>query len=411
VIFYLLHTEGDLHMTIPIAERMSRIGTETAFAVSLEASQLAKQGKKIYPFHLGDMNIITPPEVMEAAIEAMKKGKTGYSPTAGIPELREALAKEVAAARRLNLTADNVSIQPGGKPTIGKFIMVAMNPGDKVLYPNPGYPIYESQVEFHGGVGVPYGYKEGRDGFILDLETIRKGIGAGAKILIYNNYQNPTGASSPKEEMEELARLAVQNDLFVLSDEAYFDIRYSGEPMSIASLPGMAERTVILYTFSKKFAMTGWRLGAAVGPAKFIEHISKINVNDESCSNHFIQYGALAGLQGNQAGPESIIATLKKRRDLMVEKLNAIPGIKCFKPEATFYLFPNVTGALQRQGVKDIEKFRQHCLQETGVSFCTRRHFGRPLPGEEEQYVRFAYSGIDVPQIQEGLDKFSKFLT
>jgi aspartate/methionine/tyrosine aminotransferase len=398
-------------MAQPIAERMSRIGTETAFAVSLEASQLARQGKKIYPFHLGDMNIITPTNVMDAAVEAMKKGKTGYSPTAGIPELREALAKDISASRKLNLTADHVSIQPGGKPTIGKFIMVAMNPGDKVLYPNPGYPIYESQIEFHGGVGMPYGYQEGKDGFILDLKAIRKDMQAGAKILIYNNYQNPTGASSPKEEMEELARLAVKNDLSVLSDEAYFDIRYSGEPMSIASLPGMAERTVILYTFSKKFAMTGWRLGAAVGPVKFIEHISKINVNDESCSNHFIQYGALAGLQGSNAGPDSIIATLKERRDVLVERLNAIPGIKCFKPEATFYLFPNVTGAMQRKGVKDVEEFRKLCLHETGVSFCTRRHFGRPLPGETQQYVRFAYSGIDVSQINEGMAKLAEFLT
>ena len=337
-------------MTIPIAERMSRIGTETAFAVSLEAADLAREGLKVYPFHLGDMNILTPANVMEAAIEAMKKGKTGYCPTAGIPELRAAVARAVGAARGLELGADNVSIQPGGKPTIGKFILAAMNPGDKVLYPNPGYPIYESQIDFHGGVGLPYGYKEGKDGFILDMEKIRKGMKDGAKLLIYNNYQNPTGASSPKEEMEELAKLAVKHDLFVLSDEAYFDIRYSGEPISIASLPGMAGRTVILYTFSKKFAMTGWRLGAAVGPAKFIEYISKINVNDESCSNHFIQYGALAGLQGSDEGPDRILGILKERRDVLVDLLNAIPGIRCFKPEATFYLFPECDRGHEAQG-------------------------------------------------------------
>jgi aspartate/methionine/tyrosine aminotransferase len=397
-------------MTVPIAERMSRIGTETAFAVSLEASQLAQKGLKIYPFHLGDMNIITPSNVMEAAIEAMKSGKTGYCPTAGIPDLREAVAKDVGEQRKLKLTADNVSIQPGGKPTIGKFILAAMNPGDKVLYPNPGYPIYESQIEFHGGAGLPYGYKEARDGFILDMDTIRKGVKAGAKILIYNNYQNPTGASSPPEEMEELAALAVKNDLFVLSDEAYFEIRYSGKPRSIASFPGMAERTVILYTFSKKFAMTGWRLGAAVGPAKFIEHISKINVNDESCSNHFIQYGALAGLQGSNEGPLGILSILKERRDMLVDLLNDISGVRCFKPEATFYLFPNVTGAMKRKGVSDVEEFRKLVLRETGVSFCTRKHFGRPLPGETEQYIRFAYSGIDVSMIKEGMKKLAEFL-
>jgi aspartate aminotransferase len=398
-------------MTVRIAERMSRIGTETAFAVSLEASQLAQKGLKIYPFHLGDMNIITPSNVMEAAIVAMKKGKTGYCPTAGIPDLREAVAKDVGEQRKLKLTADNVSIQPGGKPTIGKFILAAMNPGDKVLYPNPGYPIYESQIEFHGGAGLPYGYKEARDGFILDMDAIRKGVKAGARILIYNNYQNPTGASSPPEEMEELAALAVKNDLFVLSDEAYFEIRYSGKPRSIASFPGMAERTVILYTFSKKFAMTGWRLGAAVGPAKFIEYISKINVNDESCSNHFIQYGALAGLQGSNEGPLGILSILKERRDMLVDLLNDIPGVRCFKPEATFYLFPNVTGAMRIKGVSDVEEFRKLVLRETGVSFCTRKHFGRPLPGETEQYIRFAYSGIDVSMIKEGMKKLAEFLT
>ncbi len=397
-------------MTIPISERMGRLGTETAFAVSLEASQLAQQGLKIYPFHLGDMNILTPSNVMEAAIEAMKKGKTGYCPTAGIPELRSAVARDVGASRGLELSAENVSIQPGGKPTIGKFILAAMNPKDKVLYPNPGYPIYESQIEFNGGVGLPYGYQEGRDGFVLDMPAIRKGIKAGAKILIYNNSQNPTGASSPKEEMEELASLAVKNDLFVLSDEAYFEIRYSGERRSIASLPGMGERTVILYTFSKKFAMTGWRLGAAVGPAKFVEYISKINVNQESCSNHFIQYGALAGLRGSNEGPERILTILQERRDLLVDLLNAIPGVRCFKPEATFYLYPNVTGAMERKGVRDVEEFRRLCLKETGVSFCTRRHFGRPLSGEKEQYIRFAYSGIDAPEIKEGMKKLAGFL-
>ena len=397
-------------MTLPIAERMRRIGTETAFAVSLEASQLAQKGVKVYPFHLGDLNIPTPSNVMDAAVEAMKGGKTGYCPTAGIPELREAVARDVGERRKIKLTADNVSIQPGGKPTIGKFILAAMNPGDRVLYPNPGYPIYESQIDFHGGVGMPYGYKEGKDGFILDLEAIRRGVQAGARILIYNNDQNPTGATSPREEMEELAFLAVKNDLFVLSDEAYFEIRYGGTPLSIASLPGMAERTVILYTFSKKFAMTGWRLGAAVGPAKFIEQISKINVNDESCSNHFIQYGALAGLRGSDEGPLGILSTLKERRDVLVDLLNAIPGVRCFRPEATFYLFPNVTGAMKRKGVADVEDFRKLVLRETGVSFCTRKHFGRPLPGETEQYIRFAYSGIDVPGIREGMKKFAEFL-
>jgi aspartate/methionine/tyrosine aminotransferase len=397
-------------MTIPVAERMSRLGTETAFAVSLEASQWAAKGNKVYPFHLGDLNIITPSNVIEAAVKAMKEGKTGYCPTAGIPALREALAADLSKSHGLPLTADNVAIQPGGKPTIGKFIMVAMNPGDKVLYPNPGYPIYESQIEFHGGVGIPYGFKEAGDRFVLDMDAIRKGIQSGAKILIYNNYQNPTGASSTRQEMEELARLAVKHNLTVLSDEAYFDMRYSGEPMSIASQPGMAERTVILYTFSKKFAMTGWRLGACIGPADFVAMVAKLNVNDESCSNHFIQYGALAGLKGDSTETKAIIDVLRQRRDLLVDALNRIEGIRCFRPEATFYLWPNVTEVMKRKGVTDVEEFRKLCLHKTGVSFCTRRHFGRPLPGETQQYIRFAYSGINADQIQEAMARLSEFL-
>ncbi len=397
-------------MTIPIAGRMKRIGTETAFAVSLEAGQVAEKGKKVYPFHLGDMNIPTPAPVRNAAIEAMEKGKTGYCPTAGIQDLRAAVAEDVSRSRGIRLSADNVSIQPGGKPTIGKFILTAMNEGERVLYPNPGYPIYESQIEFNGGVAVPYGYKEGEDEFLLDMDAIHRGVRGGAKILIYNNYQNPTGASSHRGEMEELARLAVRNEMYVLSDEAYFDLRYGGEAISIAGFPGMAERTLILYTFSKKFAMTGWRLGAAVGPAEFVAQISKINVNEESCSNHFIQYGALAGLQCCDDEAKEIIRTLKIRRDLLVDRLNAIPGIRCFRPEATFYVFPNVTEAMKRKGISDVEEFRKLCLYETGVSFCTRRHFGRPLPEETEQYVRFAYSGIDLPDIEEGLARLAGFL-
>ncbi len=398
-------------MNFSIAKRMKQLGTDTTFAVSMEASQWGQNGKKVYAFHLGDLNIPTPQVVMDGAIEAMKNGKTGYCPNAGIPELRTAVAQHIGETRKLKLSMDNVSIQPGGKPVVGKFLMVVMNPGDKVLYPNPGFPTFESQIEFNGGVGIPYEYKESRDGFILDMDGIRRGVRAGAKIFIYNNYQNPTGASSPKAEMEELAKLAVQNNLLVLSDEAYYDIQYDGKPMSIASLPGMAERTVILYTFSKRFAMTGWRLGAAIGPAKLIEYITQINVNDESCPSHFSQYGALAGLTGSPEEPQKILATLKERRDVLVEGLNKIPGIKCFKPQATFYLFPNITGVLQRKGFTDVEEFRKICLHETGVSFCSRIHFGRPLPGEKEQYIRFAYSGIDGSEIKEAVARLAAFLS
>jgi aspartate/methionine/tyrosine aminotransferase len=393
-----------------IADRISRLGSETAFAVSEEAAAFAALGNKVYPFHLGDLNVPTPEDVMAAAIKAMRDGKTSYCPTAGIPQLREAVAANVSAARGVPYTMENVAIQPGGKPVIGKFFQTLMNPGDEVLYPNPGYPIYESQIEYHGGKAVPYGYREGSENFRLDMDSLKSRITPRTKLLVLNDPQNPMGAECSPEERAELARLAREHDLYVLCDEAYFDMRYSGDSLSLASLPGMAERCVILYTFSKKFAMTGWRLGSAVGPKEIIDVIAKLNVNDESCSNHFIQYGALAGLAGDQQGPKKILEIFRERRDVTVDLLNSIQGVRCFKPNATFYLFPNVTGAMKKTGLLDYNRFRQTVLHETGVSFCTRLHFGRPLPGEKEMYVRFAYAGIDIPMIREGLGRLKAFL-
>lgn len=393
-----------------IADRISNLGTETAFAVSAEAAAFAAKGNKIYPFHLGDMNLITPANVIEATIGALKDGKTGYCPNAGIPQLREVLAADVTASHGIQYKMENVAIQPGGKPTISKFIQALMNPGDEVLYPNPGYPIYESQIEFHGGKAVPYGYIPGDKNFAIDLDAIEERITDRTKLLILNDLQNPTGAECMPSELEFLADLVRKHDLYVLCDEAYFDIRYDGESASFASLPGMQERCVILYTFSKKFAMTGWRLGAAIGPERIIDVIAKLNVNDESCSNHFIQYGAMEGLTGDQAGPEDILKTLRERRDTAVDILNTIEGVYCFRPSATFYLYPDVTEAMKHKGIRDYEDFRKTILHETGVSLCTRLHFGRPLEGEDRSYIRLAYSGIDIPEIEEGLEKLKAFI-
>jgi aspartate/methionine/tyrosine aminotransferase len=392
------------------ADRIARLGTETAFAVSAEAADLAAKGRKVYPFHLGDMNIPTPANVMEAAVKAMKDGKTGYCPNAGIPRLREVLAADVSASRGVRYTLENVAIQPGGKPTIGKFFLTLLNPGDEVLYPSPGYPIYESQIEFLGGVPKPYRYLEGEATFTIDLEDLKRQITPRTRILVLNDLQNPTGAECSSTEREALADIVLQHDLYVLCDEAYFDIRYDGRSTSFVSLPGMAERCVILYTFSKKFAMTGWRLGASIGPRAIIDMIAKLNVNDESCSNHFIQYAAIEGLTGDPSGPKRILDLLKERRDVCVDLLNAIPGVHCLKPNVTFYLYPNVTRAMQAKGLEDYETFRRALLHETGVSVCSRMHFGRPLAGEIQLYIRLAYSGIDLSDIREGLARFRQFV-
>lgn len=393
-----------------IAERISRLGTETAFAVSAEAAAFAAKGNKVYPFHIGDMNIITPANVIEASFKAIKDGKTGYCPNYGIPKLREVLAADVSASHGISYTMENVAVQPGGKPTINKFFLALMNPGDEVLYPNPGYPIYESQIEFHGGKAVPYGYIEGKENFVLDLDAIEAKITPRTRILVLNDLQNPTGAECSTEEFEKLAELILRHNLFVLCDEAYFDIRYEGKSSSFAALPDMAERCVILYTFSKKFAMTGWRLGAAIGPKEIIDIIAKLNVNDESCSNHFIQYGAIEGLTGDQTEAKQILTTLKERRDVTVDILNSVEGVRCFRPNATFYLFPNITEAMKKKDLTDYDSFRIALLHETGVSVCTRLHFGRALEGEKDFYIRLAYSGIDTSEIREGLAKFKAFI-
>jgi aspartate/methionine/tyrosine aminotransferase len=393
-----------------IADRVARLGTETAFAVSAEATVFAAQGNKIYPFHLGDLNLKTPANVLAAGIKAMQEGKTGYCANAGVPQLRELLADDVSATRNARYTVENVAIQPGGKPTIGKFFLTMMNPGDEVLYPNPGYPIYESQIEFHGGKAVPYGYIESKSNFDIDTDMLERKITPRTRLLVLNDLQNPTGAECSRAELEKIAELVLKYDLYVLCDEAYFDIRYEGTSKSLVSLPGMAERCVILYTFSKKYVMTGWRLGATIGPKEIIDVIIKLNVNEESCSNHFVQYAAIEGLTGDQTETQKVLETLKERRDLTVDLLNDIEGISCIRPNATFYLWPNVTGAMQKTGLTDYDDFRRTVLHETGVSFCTRLHFGRPLEGEDHNYIRLAYSGIDLPEIKEGLAKLKAFI-
>ena len=392
-----------------LAKQLDYLGTETAFAVSAAAAAWGAKGNRIYPFHLGDINLPTPANIVEAMQKAIGDGYTGYCPGAGIPELRDALARDVGSKRGLEYTAENVSIQPGGKPVIGKFLSTVMNPNDEVLYPNPGYPIYESQIEYQGGIAVPYGYLETETGFNLDLDAIKNSISPKTKAIIYNNFQNPNSAESSDKEMEELAELCIKHDLWVLSDEAYFEIQYSGSPRSIVGLPGMQERTVILYTCSKRFAMTGWRLGAAIGPKSAIDIISKFNTNIESCTTHFIQQGMIEAIEGDTTGPDNILSELRKRRDATVNGLNAIDGISVTAPNSTFYLFPNVSKVMLRKNITDVNTLMKQALVETNVSFCTRKHFGRAVENETGNYLRFAYSGIDVEDINEGMNKLKLF--
>ena len=355
-----------------LADRMDCLGTETAFAVSAEASNLEAKGVKIYPFHLGDINLETPKTIRSAALEAIESGKTGYCPAPGIIELRKALAEDVSNSRNVKYTSNNVSVQSGGKPVISKFIMSKMNPGDRVLYPNPGYPIYESQIEFYGGIACPYGYINTTDGLRLDFTAIENGIEKGAKHIFYNNYNNPTGASSSISEMKKLAALCISNDLFLFSDEAYFDTLFEGESHSIVSMPNMRERSLILYTFSKKFAMTGWRLGWSVWPEKLVEHVIKFCVNNHSCVNAAIQYGAISALDGPEDSIHSMVKKFILRKNLMVDGLKKIKGIVCNESKAGFFIFPNIKGI----GMNG-DEFSTRCLNEAGVALIPGTAFGK----------------------------------
>jgi aspartate/methionine/tyrosine aminotransferase len=393
-----------------LAARVANLRNETAFVAAAEAAAAAAAGQKVYPFHLGDLNMATPENITEAAFRAVRDRKTGYCPNAGIPELREAIAYEVGEARGLTYGVDNVSVQPGGKPVISKFLLTLMDPGDEVLFPNPGFPIYESFIGFLGGVGVPYAYEERAGGFGFDVSAMERATSARTRLLILNDLHNPTGGECSPEQLAGLAELVLEHNLLVLCDEAYFDVRYGGASRSLASLPGMQERCVILYTFSKKFAMTGWRLGAAIGPKGIIDVITTLNVNCESCTNQFVQWAGVEALTGDQKAPREILRVLRERRDVAARCLNAIDGVRCQTPDVTFYLYPDVGEAMTRMGFTDYEAFRRAILSKAGVSMCSRTHFGPEVPGERGRYLRFAYAGIEADQIEEGLGRLKSFL-
>ena len=393
-----------------LADRLDRLGTETAFAVAATAADWVSKGNEVFPFHLGDLNLATPENISTAMQRAVVEGKTGYCPNAGIAPLRLALADSLGRQRNVSFAPENVAVQPGGKPVIGKFLRSVMNPGDEVLYPNPGFPIYESQIEFNDGVAVPYRYLDTENGFQIDLDYLASKINSKTKALILNDQQNPLAAEMTDSERQALADLAIKHNLWVLSDEAYFDIRYAGESKSIVSLPGMLERTVILYTFSKKFAMTGWRLGAAIGPKDLVDRISKLNTNEESCTAQFVQWAGVEAITGDQSGANELVRVLKTRRDATIAGIQTVSGMRVHTPNSAFYVFPEVTETMARTGHDDVAKFATDALHNSGMSFCTRKHFGRPAENETGNYIRLAYSGINNPQIDKGLARLSEWV-
>jgi aspartate aminotransferase len=367
-----------------LAERMSRLGTETAFDVLVKAKKLEAQGKDIAHMEIGDLGFDTPKNICDAAAKAIYDGHTHYGPSAGYPQLREAIAEYISSSRGINVTSDEVVVTPGAKPIMFFGILACVNEGDEVIYPNPGFPIYESVINFIGAKPVPVPLLEAVD-FRFDIQKLVDSVTPKTRMIIINSPHNPTGGMLLKSDLEVIAELAIKNNIIVLSDEVYCKIIYGdAKHESITSIPGMKERTIIIDGFSKTYAMTGWRLGYGVMPVPLAEQITKLMVNSNSCTAGIIQMAGLEALKGPQDSVGKMVTELKHRRDTIVDGLNAIEGISCKRPNGAFYVFPNVTKVPM-----DFEKLPDYLLYEHGVATLSGTAFGKYGAG----YLRLSYAG------------------
>jgi aspartate aminotransferase len=366
-----------------LANRMERIGGEGAFEVLVRARALGAAGRDIIHLEIGEPDFPTPLNIVEAAKRALDEGWTHYGPTQGLPELRETIARYVSRTRGINVGPEHVSVVPGGKPIIFFPMMALLEPGDEVIFPNPGFPIYESMIQFLGAKPVPIPLIESR-GFSFDLARFRESINSRTKMVILNSPHNPTGGLIPEEDVREIAELVRDRDLIILSDEIYSRIYYTREsPVSIASLPGMLEKTIILDGFSKTYAMTGWRMGYGVMPEWLVEAVSKLMVNSNSCTATFVQRAGIEALEGSQDTVHSMVEEFRRRRDAFCAALNEIPGFRCALPGGAFYAFVNVEGTRMRSKV-----LADYLLEEAGVSCLDGAAFG----AYGEGYIRFSYA-------------------
>jgi aspartate/methionine/tyrosine aminotransferase len=365
-----------------IAERMGRLGTETAFEVLARARALERQGKSVVHLEIGEPDFDTPAHIREAAKRALDAGATHYGPSAGLPELREAIAEHIAKTRGIPVAADEVVVTPGAKPVMFFVILALVNRGDEVVYPNPGFPIYESVINFVGGVPVPIPLLE-ETGFGFDLRELERRVSRKTKLIVVNSPENPTGGVLAPADVGRIAELARHYRVPVLSDEIYRRFLYEGEFVSIASLPGMKPQTIILDGFSKSYAMTGWRLGYGVMPPPLAEHLTRLMTNSASCTATFIQQAGVAALHGDDAPVQAMVEEFRRRRDLIVDGLNRIPGVTCARPRGAFYVFPNVTSFGRPS--KEIATF---LLEEAGVAVLGGTAFG----AHGEGYLRLSYA-------------------
>lgn len=387
-------------MTSIFARRMQELGTETAFEVLAKAKALEKQGREVIHLEIGEPDFDTPKNIRNAAAKAMNSGYTHYVPAAGIPEFREAIAEYISRTREIDVAPEEVVVTPGAKPIIFFSMLACVEVGDEVMYPNPGFPIYESIIEFLGATPVPMQLREEND-FAIDTEDTVEKISDETKMIILNFPENPTGGVLTKENLEAIAdKVKGRDDLIIISDEVYSRIIYEGKHRSLASLPGMKEITVIVDGFSKTYAMTGWRLGYGVMRKDLAEKITQLMINSNSCTCAFSQMAGIEALRGPQDEAEKMVEEFKQRREVIVSGLNRIEGINCKKPEGTFYVFPNVKGVNM-----DSQKLPDFLLNKAGVAALSGTAFGEHGKG----YMRFSFAN-SIPNIEKALTRIEETL-
>lgn len=391
---------------LALADRMRRLGTETAFDTLARVNRLRAQGRDILSFGLGEPDFDTPEHVKEAAKAALDANETHYGPSAGLPELRAAIARSMTTTRGVQVAAENVVVSPGAKPVIFAALMALVNPGDQVIYPSPGYPIYESVSDWIGAEAVPARLREER-AWRYDVDELAALITPRTKAIVLNSPHNPTGGMLLPDDLRAIAEMAMRHDLWVIADEIYSQIVFDEPFASILSVPGMDARTVVVDGFSKTYAMTGWRIGFGVCRADLAAQMARIETNLHSCTATFTQYAAVAALEGPPDDARAMTAAFARRAALITHLLNAIAGVRCVQPRGAFYVLPNVTDACRRLGLPDANALCDYLLEEAGVAVLPRTCFGRRL--EPEEYVRLSFATSD-ENIVEGLRRMKRAL-
>ncbi|MFN2363438.1 MAG: pyridoxal phosphate-dependent aminotransferase [Halarsenatibacteraceae bacterium] len=393
-----------------LSKKMENLGTEVAFDVLEEVANLTTAGRDIISLAIGEPNFTTPEVVKEAGVAAIRNDKTGYSPSAGILELREKVAEYLSETRGIDYLSSETIVAPGAKPFIFYGLLALVEPGMEVIYPSPGFPIYESVIELLGGIAVPLPLRA-ENNFEFSLSELKELISPRTGGIIINSPHNPTGAIISREKLALLADEIIKHDLWAISDEVYSELVYIDEAFSLAGLPGMKERTLLIDSFSKSYAMTGWRIGFAGGSKELVDGISKLITNSVSCTATFTQLAALTALEKARDDLDQMKKKLEERRDLVWQHLNRISGLSCQKPAGSYYFYADVTEICHNLNLADSKELQEYLLKEAGVALLHRECFGDKFPGEDREYIRISFASCSKDKLREAISRIERAIT